>query len=127
MLSRRIYPASFSNVNSQLTQKADSVQPNWSTPLLINGWAEVSGYPVRFLKDNLGFVHLKGRISTGPAGSSAFKLPAGYRVDATYQFLCAHGTATSLTRVSIGTDGNVITGTFTTYIDLCSIYFKAEA
>ena len=53
-------------------EKANKVQEAWITPTLLNGWTEVSGYPVQYMKDEFGFVHLKGRIASGAIGSYAF-------------------------------------------------------
>jgi len=51
----------------------------WIAPTLVNSWANVSGTPTGYLRDPLGFVHLKGAAQTGTTGTVAFTLPAGYR------------------------------------------------
>ena len=60
-------------------EKANKTQEAWITPTLINGWTEQSGYPVRYMKDEMGFVHLKGRMSGTTLNTAAFILPVGYR------------------------------------------------
>lgn len=60
-------------------EKANKVQEAWITPTFLNGWTEVSGYPVRYMKDETGFVHIKGKVTGGTVGLRAFTLPSGYR------------------------------------------------
>ena len=60
-------------------EKANKVQEAWITPTLLNGWVEQSGYPVRYMKDEMGFVHLKGLVSGVTLNTTAFILPVGYR------------------------------------------------
>jgi hypothetical protein len=50
---------------------------DWIAPSLINSWVVVGA--VGYLKDPLGFVHLRGQVSDGTSGAIAFVLPAGYR------------------------------------------------
>lgn len=54
---------------------------DWIAPTLVNSWANFgSGYETAaYLKDPLGFVHLKGLITGGTTNTTAFTLPAGYR------------------------------------------------
>lgn len=52
----------------------------WIAPTLLNSWANTPGLvPAGFMKDSLGFVHLRGRLGGGTSGTMAFVLPAGYR------------------------------------------------
>ncbi len=60
-------------------EKANKVQESWITPTLQNGWTEASGYKVRYMKDEFGFIHLKGRLTGGTLSAAAFSLPVGYR------------------------------------------------
>lgn len=60
-------------------------QETWIAPTLLNSWVnygissvlQVAGY----MKDSMGFVHLRGAIKNGTttAGTTLFTLPAGYR------------------------------------------------
>lgn len=52
---------------------------SWTAPTLLNGWTFVAGSPAGYLKDALGFVHLKGRLTGGPTGAAAFLLPQKFR------------------------------------------------
>lgn len=86
---------------------------SWTAPTLLNAWAQVAGWStVGFRKDGQGFVHLRGRLTGGIAGTTIFTLPAGYRPGSgTMYFMC---TATSSgdgiaanDYISVGTDGTV--------------------
>ena len=79
----------------------------WVAPTLINSWAN-TGAPfatTAYLKDPLGFVHLKGRIMTGASGAIAFVLPAGFRPGATDSY--AGGGITGADHADIDASGNV--------------------
>lgn len=62
-----------SNVNGQ--------QPDFIDATLLNGWLPHSTdyYPGQYMKDQMGFVHIRGRIKSGSSGTAAFILPSGYR------------------------------------------------
>lgn len=66
-------------IENLYNEKANKTQEAWITPTLISGWTEASGYKVRYMKDEFGFIHLKGRLTGGTLGSPAFNLPSGYR------------------------------------------------
>lgn len=57
----------------------------WVVPTLINAWTNSGGAfeTAGYLRDPLGFVHLKGLVTGGASGSAAFVLPPGYRPGAT--------------------------------------------
>lgn len=55
-------------------------QEAWITPTMLNGWVN-SGSPnatLQYMKDTLGFVHIKGAIRNG-TGGTVMVLPVGYR------------------------------------------------
>ena len=81
MISKRLHPASFSNVNSQLASKANIAQGSLLVPTLINSWVAFDNvlYPCWYFKDTLGFVHVNVALKTGASGTTAFTLPTGYR------------------------------------------------
>ena len=63
-------------------EKANKAQEDWITPTLLNGWVEADASEApRYMKDTLGFVHLKGRVKSGSNSSTIFTLPSGYRLD----------------------------------------------
>jgi len=102
---------------------------SWQTPTLLNNWAEYSpsGFPVRYAKDGMSIVRLKGSISAGTIGSTVFTLPSGYRpVNA---FTCAALANVSgsyaVSRIQVGSDGNVtvVSPASVTYVSLDNIAF----
>lgn len=56
-------------------------------PAFENSWANAGGAyeTAAFYKDPFGRVHMKGRIGTGSAGTTAFTLPTKYRPAGTIQ------------------------------------------
>ena len=67
------------NRSAELDSKANKQQENWITPTLFNGWVNVvESQPVRYMKDDFGFVHIQGRIRNGELRTHAFTLPIGY-------------------------------------------------
>ena len=81
----------------------------WIAPTLINSWVNQGGAGVAvagYLKDPLGFVHLKGRIKSGANGTAAFVLPAGYRPGATDYYSVIEG-GVLLAAAVIDSAGNV--------------------
>lgn len=68
--STDILPNTFQNVSGLL---------KWTTPTLLNSWTARGGDPAGYLKDPMGFVHLRGRLTGGGSGTAAFVLPVGYR------------------------------------------------
>src|SRR6185437_9150672 len=46
-----------------------------------NGWIAYGTeyYSAQYMKDPMGFVHIRGSIKNGTSGAVAFTLPAGYR------------------------------------------------
>ncbi|WP_256758704.1 hypothetical protein [Cohnella sp. WQ 127256] len=95
--------------------KVEKHQPQWITPTLLNGWVAYggAGYPsARYLKDDLGFVHLDGLISGGivTSGTPLFILPSGYRPKETVTFVTVslNSTAEIITRVRVNISGEVV-------------------
>lgn len=78
----------------------------WITPSLTNGWAQQTNYSaVGYLKDEFGWVHLRGGLISGTAGNACFTLPASYRPPTTVVFGTA--SANGACRISITTAGVV--------------------
>jgi hypothetical protein len=100
----------------------------WIAPTLINSWVnlgsgnETAGY----LKDPLGFVHLKGVLASGASVTNAFVLPAGYRPGATGLYAVIGGGNTPAL-CQINTAGNVeLVATSTAFVTISGITFLAE-
>ena len=103
--------------------KANKVQEDWITPTLLNGWEQFgAGDPVGYMKDDMGFVHLRGAITGGAYPSICFNLPLGYRPSNVNTRVPAVGSAYS--RCTIG-DG-VQTSAGSGWISLDGITFRAE-
>lgn len=58
----------------------DTSTPTWIAPTLLNSWANYGGgyNNAGYMKDALGFVHLRGLIKNGNI-ATIFNLPSGYR------------------------------------------------
>lgn len=85
-------------INELFNTKANKAQEAWITPTLLNGWYAIRPLePPQYMKDSLGFVHLRGAIgkSAESASNHAFILPVGYRPEVT----------TSFTGVEVGASG----------------------
>lgn len=103
--------------------------PAWITPTLAGAWTNYGapfGTP-GYMKDALGFVHLKGLVKSGAVGSTIFTLPAGYRP--AEQLIFAGLGDGAVVRVDVLANGVVQYGlgaATSTYTSLQNIYFKAE-
>lgn len=67
---------------SELELYAKKEQENWITPTLLNGWYSIrTNQPLQYMKDELGFVHIRGTLKKGADSTSniVFELPEGYR------------------------------------------------
>lgn len=104
----------------------------WVEPALSNGWTNLgAGFSsVAYLKDGLGYVHLRGVIKGGTAtiGTGLLTLPAGFRPATHEMFVCADGNESGR-RVDVESGGVVRLGTSVNnlHLSLCGITFKAEA
>ena len=56
-------------------------QEAWNAPTLESNWSNYGGDYVEsgYMKDTMGFVHIRGMIDCDGAGDDIFTLPAGYR------------------------------------------------
>lgn len=111
--------------------KADHIsdQEDWIVPTLLNSWVEYGSvyHGPAYMKDHLGFVHLRGLLKNGSSATAAmFTLPEGYRPAERLMF--NQRSSTGSARVDIEADGTVLpgTGASTSYTSISGIYFKAE-
>jgi hypothetical protein len=92
-----------------------------------NSWVNYGGVTddAGYMKDPMGFVHLRGCIKDGTVGSTAFTLPSGYRPTATKYFSIFATSAFGVLRIQA--DGTVapLTPTDHTLVSLDGIIFKA--
>lgn len=111
---------------AQALQGTSFRQP-WQVPTLLNGWANYGGTAttVGYMKDSMGFVHLKGLVKSGTLGTNVFVLPPGYRPAAYNRVaVIASGTYGNL---DIDASGNVLIASgSTTFTGLDGATFLAE-
>ncbi|PNQ80074.1 hypothetical protein [Paenibacillus sp. F4] len=93
-------------------KKAEKDSPSWITPTLLNGWTnhDVTLSQISYLKDSMGYVHVKGVAKPGVINTNVFQLPIGYRPSRSIVAVAAANTDSGhdvLGRVNIGSNGNV--------------------
>lgn len=72
--------ANDSDIAALNTDKANKTQPHFTNFTLLNGAGAGAGYPPAYMKDTLGFVHLRGSTDlNGVMANPICNLPAGYR------------------------------------------------
>jgi hypothetical protein len=101
----------------------DSGEPSFE-----NSWVNygATDYSLRFMKDQMGFVHIQGQVTGGTISANpVFTLPTGYRPTKYVNYVC--NSANSSFYGSVKADGvvNIQTGTNTNWFHL-DISFKAE-
>ena len=91
-----LFSQELAKVREQVDTKANITQEAWITPTLLNGGTLDANNPLQYMKDTLGFVHFRGKLTRGTAGQNAFTLPAGYRMKTTVSQLmvCVNSTST---------------------------------
>jgi len=99
-----------------------------NAPTLTNSWVNVDDAiynAAGYWKDNHGYVHVRGRISSGASGTTAFTLPSGYRPSKTTAFTCALSSVKA-GLATITSSGSVVVyfPDTITYADLGEIVFK---
>jgi hypothetical protein len=113
----------------QIDTKANKVQEDWIEPTLLNGWVNLGGdfATAGYMKDEFGFVHIKGVIKDGTATADIqlFLLPNGYRPSQNL-FLPIISNNT-IGAVLIGVGGEVLLRSGNnSFVDLSSISFRVE-
>jgi hypothetical protein len=82
--------------------------PSWTLLTLANGWTAAGApfAPPSYLRDQLGFVHLRGVMTTtGTIGSPAFTLPPGLRPAAATSLVIGVDAVGALGQLVIKPDG----------------------
>lgn len=97
----------------------------WTAPTLVNSWTVST--TVGYLKDSLGFVHLKGVVQAPAAGvnSTVFTLPVGYRPGQAVEFAAKYwnGAVNTLGSVNVSTAGVVTAVSNTNGVPPVSTFF----
>ena len=100
------------NRSAELAGKADKEQEDWVTPTLLNGWNTHIVYGiVKYFKNSLGDVHIKGYFDGTNANSNhALTLPVNYRPDSPIYFSSdsIFGSSTSFVKARVIPEGNLI-------------------
>jgi hypothetical protein len=104
-------------------------QQAWIQPTLLNGWVNFGqdDTPVEYMKDSLGFVHLRGTVRGGTLGSAICNLPVGFRTQFTYYaFPCCVWRAVD--NITITSSGDVLSSSLAAAQTLLefSVDYKAE-
>lgn len=95
-------------------------------PSFLNNWVNWGGNNVTlgFLKDPMGFVHIKGLIKNGTINTAVFLLPVNYRPVKYEEFVC--NTSSGLGAIGVDEDGSVLAWVSTNAsVTIGGITFKA--
>lgn len=101
-------------------------QQAWQTPAMLNGWVryDTTHDNVGYMKDSLGFVHLRGLIRSGTAGT-VFTLPVGYRPLFRRIYPCVSNQ--TIARLDVRADGVIELAAYNNaWVSLEGVTFKAE-
>lgn len=110
---------------------ATTLQEAWTAPALQNSWVNYgNGYDaVGYMKDSIGFVHIKGMIKSGTTsfGTLLFTLPVGYRPGGHSYIVSGHTAGGGLAAYEVKSTGEVnILVANATYSGIGHITFRAE-
>ena len=115
------------NRSAELAGKANKKQEDWKTPTLLNGWTNFGGVyeTVGYMKDEFGFVHLRGMIKGGTVGQNAFMLPEGYKPLKSQYHMCI--SADIVRTLNVQNNGGVFisSAASSNWVTLNGISFKA--
>lgn len=104
----------------------DIPQQAWQEPTLGNSWVNFGGVyeTAGYMKDSMGFVHIKGLVKSGTIGSAIFTLPTGYRPSAQIYLLTLSNGAVGV--LEINSSGVVLpsAGSNTSF-SISNVSFKA--
>ena len=103
-------------------------QQDWVAPTLLNSWANYGSANYAnagYMKDSLGFVHLRGSVKSGSLGYAIFTLPTGYKTNSKLTFAVHSNNTIGI--CTIDTDGSVYPSGSNAIFSLDGITFKAEA
>lgn len=116
--------------NNAVTAAKIETQQSWQTLGLVNSWVVFSTEynDPQYMKDSLGFVHVRGLVKSGTTGLIA-TLPAGYRP--ARRNIWATASNNLFGRLDVLANGQIIAGGAggpysASWFSLDVIYFKAE-
>lgn len=107
----------------------DILKPEgWSTPSLINGHIHIAGNNLKYRKNGLGQLELKGGFNTAFTASTPFVLPSTHRPTETRYFRWSMGASSTVdydnASLQITTSGHIIPVTGNTYPPGYDIYLE---
>ena len=113
----------------KVLQQKSTTTTGWTNATYTNSWASYGGQypPARYIKDDLGIVHLDGLVMNGTIGLGIFTLPAGFRP--AYQMIFPVVThPNTIGRLDIQSNGVVLPATGSNvWFSLSGVTFLAEA
>jgi hypothetical protein len=113
----------------KVLQQKSTTTTGWTNATYTNSWASYGGpfSAARYIKDDLGIVHLDGLMAGGTMGASAFTLPAGFR-PAYQQIYAAVCNPNAIGRLDILANGQVQPAAGSNvFFSLAGVTFLAEA
>lgn len=112
--------------NAVTAAKIESQQA-WQAVTYKNSWVDLGGgyNTVAYMKDSLGFIHIKGLTKSGTIGTVIFTLPAGYRPLAKYNQICNSNASNGIIEIASTGDVTCTQGN-NAYVSLEGITFKAD-
>ena len=120
------YPAPYAHKDLTLYSLSVKSQQAWIAPTLLNGWVnfDITAASCQYMKDSMGFVHLKGLVKNGVIGAVLFTLPVGYRPAENQHFGTASNNAYGQSVVYSTGDVNLDRGS-NVWVTISGITFKA--
>lgn len=116
-------------LDDAVTSDKLATQEAWVAPTMSNGWINYgtsSFTACGYMKDTMGFVHLRGLISSGTSNTAIFTLPVGYRT--LKQLHIAVPANNAFGNIAILTNGNVhLQAGSNVWMSLDGISFLADA
>lgn len=112
---------------SWVGQGIPGTQPAWVAVSFSNSWVDFGGAyeTAAYMKDKLGFVHLKGVIKTGTIGTACFTLPAGYRPSATTYMACASNGSIGVLQITSAGVATPVNGSSSSF-GISGLTFRAD-
>jgi hypothetical protein len=96
-------------INSDGT--SNITQEDWEDATYLNSWITFSAtgwYPAQYMKDSMGFVHLRGMVKNGTIGQPVFNLPSGYRPSGSLAEMFATPYNGGVGRIDVCSNGDVV-------------------
>lgn len=113
----------------KVLQQKSTQATGWTSATYQNSWTTYSApfSHARYIKDDLGVVHLDGLVKNGTMNTACFTLPVGYR-PGYQQIFAAVTNPNTIGRLDIQTDGVVLPVTGSNgWFSLAGVTFLAEA